>query len=139
MLEKAFTADQLKEAKEHFTKALDLFVESGAELSIHPLAKMLQSEGLPNLTTSIVKDLYTSQVKGLTKNIIDPLADSLFRPHSPEASFALDALSRASQRPVFDEKALPPKIARPTVADRVEEREKRILVEKVGKGRGRGR
>ena len=77
------------------------------------------------------KELYTSQVKRLTKNIIDPLADSLFRPHSPEASVALETLSRASQRPVFDEKAIPPKIASPTVADRLEERERRLVIEKA--------
>lgn len=131
MLGKAFTDDQLKEAKEQFTKALDLFVELGAELTIHPLTEMLQAEGLPELTSSIVKELYTSQVKRLTKNIIDPLAHSLFRPHSPEASVALETLSRASQRPVFDEKAIPPKIASPTVADRLEERERRLVIEKA--------
>jgi hypothetical protein len=131
MLDDALTDDQLKDAKDRFDKALELFLDKGAEITIHPLSEMLSLAGLPHLTTSIVKDLYGARLTRLSKAIVDPLADALFRPRSYEASLAPVALARAWERPVFDEKVLPPRIATPTVGDRLAERANRMIVEKV--------
>lgn len=131
MLEKKLTANELKDAKERFDKAFDDFIDKAAEISIHPLSEMLSTAGLPDLTTSIVKDLYAAQLTRLSKDVVDPVADALYRPGSSEANLAPVALERAWQRPVFEEKGLPPTIDRPTVAARLVERLNRGIVERA--------
>jgi hypothetical protein len=130
---RSLTDDQLKDAKDRFDKALEEFIDKGAEVSIHALSEMLSLAGLPHLSTSIVKDLYTAQLSRLSKAIVDPIADALFRPGSEEASLATATLARAWERPVFDEKVLPPGIDKPTVADRLQERMNREIVEKAAR------
>jgi hypothetical protein len=113
ILDKAFTDEQRKEAKETFNKALDRFVESGADITAHPLAEMLKAEEMPEVVTSIVKALYTSQLKTLTKDI----AESMLRPGSSEAGPTFAVPAPALQRPVFDAKALPREITAPTATE----------------------
>ena len=118
MISRRFTKVQIKEANEQFEKALDIFVEKGADISIHPLTKLLESLGLPELPEAIVHKLYTSEISHLAEMVTRPLADSLFRHDAAQADSALANFSESANRPVFDVAALPSKLVNPTIGDR---------------------
>jgi hypothetical protein len=115
MVSHQFTEDQIKEENEGFKKALDIFVEKAADISIHPL---FESLGLPELPESIVRELYTAEVSHLSKKITEPLADSLFRPGSVQANNAVSELTEIANRPALDVAVLPTRLVEPTMGDR---------------------
>ncbi len=118
MISRRFTKVQIKEANEQFEKALDIFVEKGADISIHPLTKLLELLGLPELPEAIVHKLYTSEISHLAEMVTRPLADLLFRHDAAQADSALANFSESANRPVFDVAALPSKLVNPTIGDR---------------------
>jgi hypothetical protein len=130
MLGRRYTDEEIKDAQEHFRKSLDMFIDKGADLTFHPLAEFLTAQGLPDLVQSAVKDLYVSQVSHLSKEVTDPLADSLFRPDSAPGKASLASFSEMSERPVFDTAALPREIVAPTLEDRVKAKVSHETIEK---------
>lgn len=121
MISRRFTRDQITEANEQFKKALDMFVERGADIPLDPLTRLLESVGLPELPGAIVKTLYTTAISHLAEKVTKPLADSLFRPNSIQENTALADISEIANDPVFDVGALPTRLIAPTIEDRAPE------------------
>jgi hypothetical protein len=136
MISRRFTEEQIKEANEQFKKALDIFVEKGADISIDPLAKLLEPLGLPELPElpeSIVHELYTSEISHLAEKATKPLADSLFRHDLVQADNALAEFSDIANRPVFDFEAV--KLVTPAIGERAPELTAKEEAEKRGRER----
>lgn len=132
MLGRYFSDDEIKDAKDKFDKALDKFVESNADWSVHPLSKMLVAAGLPDLVPAIIKDLYKSEVSSFAKKLTNPLVDNLFQVRPIPAEVTIARFTEIAQHPIFDPASLPAVLVTPTYQDRVTKKEiRRIEIKAV--------
>jgi hypothetical protein len=143
MLGRKFTNEEIEDAKKRFETVLDEFAREGAKLTSHPLSTMLEAAGVPDLTQSIVEDLYKSEVSRLAKGISGPLAESLFSSSSVPADAIVGKVAALAARPVFDETALPREIRTPIFyresIERAAERARELDAPGRGDIRGEGR
>jgi hypothetical protein len=131
-LQRYLSDEEIADARDKFTSALDAFVDSGAQLSTQSISVMLTVAGLPDEVPQAVKDLYTSEVSEFAKKLTDPLANSLFKP-VPTADTAAKIADIADQ-PIFDAGSLASAVVNPTLQDRKLELDKEKELSRVAPG-----
>jgi hypothetical protein len=120
LLRRHFSDDEIRDAKETFTKVLDKFVEKGVDFSTAPLSETLGLDAWADLVPSIVKDLYKNEVTAFAKKLADPLADSLFRMPPVPPEVGVEKVIEIAGRRTFDGDSLPERVIKPTYDDRVD-------------------
>lgn len=121
-LRRQLTDNERRDAKEHFEKTVDEFVDKQAELSSKPISRIFEAVGLPMLAQSIIEELYKDEVIRLSKHLSDPLSELLFRPTATLSENSLAKISVAANRPIFDLASLPAEVVKPAYSDRVKVR-----------------
>jgi hypothetical protein len=130
LFERPLTAREIVEAKEQFTKGLDVFAKKIAGATFHPLAEFLNSNELPGIIESIIKDLYRGEVTATAKEITNPIADVIFRPAATSRELSLAIVENLAKKEVFDQSSMPAKLINPTYSDRIEKHRARTTIEK---------
>ena len=135
ILGRKLSNEEIRNARELFEKALTEFVRTGADLSFHPLSKLLEAEGQSMLFDSIVEDLYKYELSRMAKDVSSPLADSFFRSSTVPADSTVTKLAAIAQRPVFSVTSLPVKVRNPSYGARLSKWVARGIVRESGYGR----